>query len=750
MNNASPAPEGPKSPGRTFLVALAILVLFLFFLGWSQASLKLSFLDPQSAQTTILLLALSAFVFVAFFIFGLILLRILIKLYVERRQEQLGSRFKTKMVVAFLAMSLVPVCFLFLFAYGLLNRSLDRWFGIPFDVLRQDVHQVSEELSVQAQQRALDDSAHLVVNPQLRQALLKHDFPAIENTMARQIKSMQLAAAVVFDSQGRVVARAGGQDPPLAEITKLFPALTSGQAWPEGETARWRAAPSDLFLSARAVEDDAGRRLGAVVSVRQLPLNVQQIADQIEREAERYDALGRERKAIKRADLSILWLVTLLILFSATWLAMFLSKQVTVPIQALAEGTQQVSEGNLAFQVSARADGELTTLIRSFNQMTLQLQESRHALERAAQDLQGANRALEERSNTLEAILESIPAGVISFNPQGEITRVNSTVERTFGRAEVKSARRLTDLFSAEDAREVAQMFRRAGRQGTVTRQMELDLNGRRSSLALTLSSIRARHGAVGWVLILDDLTDLLRAQKSAAWQEVARRLAHEIKNPLTPIQLSTERIRRLIDRAGPGDVSPALVETIAESASLVSGEVATLKALVDEFSAFARFPVSQPVPSSLNAIVEDALNVFDGRLAGIHVHRELAGDLPLVQADPAQMKRVVVNLVDNAAEALEHSPLREIRIRTTLDAERDVVELEVADSGPGISPDAREKLFLPTFSTKGRGTGLGLAIVSRIVSEHHGWIRVEENRPSGAKFTIELPLDSTAVDAAP
>ena len=735
-------PDNPRPPRRrAALIGLAILVLLLLILGWSQASFNLSFLNPQSAQTTILLNTLTALIVAAFLVFFWILARILVKLYVERRQERMGSQFKTNLVVAFLAMSLVPVCFLCVFAYGLLNRSLDRWFGIPFDVLRRDAHEITDELSVQTQERVLDDSAHLTVNAELRHALFNHRDSVVSNALAQATHDARLESAVVFDSQGRVVARAGGQTPPVEALTKLFPTLVAGRARAEGETAHWRAGPTDLFVAAREIEDDFGRPLGAVVSVRQLPLNIQQIAGQIERETERYDALGRARKAIKRADLSVLWLVTVLILFAATWLAMFLSKQVTVPIQALAEGTHQVSEGNLGFQVTARADGELATLIRSFNQMTGQLKESREALERAAQDLQRANRALEERSNTLEAILESIPAGVISFNPQGEITRINSTVERTFGRAEVKSARRLTDLFSAEDAREVAKMFRRAGRQGAVTRQIELDLNGRRSSLALTLASIRARHGAVGWVLILDDLTDLLRAQKSSAWQEVARRLAHEIKNPLTPIQLSTERIQRLIERSDPSRVSPQLVETIAESAALVSGEVATLKTLVDEFSAFARFPVSDPVPSSLNAIVEDALNVFDGRLAGIELRRELADDLPLVQADPPQMKRVVVNIVDNAAEALEGSQIKEIHIRTAFDPEREVVELEIADSGPGISPDAREKLFLPTFSTKGRGTGLGLAIVSRIVSEHHGWIRVEENHPSGAKFTVELPL---------
>jgi nitrogen fixation/metabolism regulation signal transduction histidine kinase len=241
-------------------------------------------------------------------------------------------------------------------------------------------------------------------------------------------------------------------------------------------------------------------------------------------------------------------------------------------------------------------------------------------------------------------------------------------------------------------------------------------------------------------VLVLEDLSELVQAQKAAAWQEVAQRIAHEIKNPLTPIQLSTERITRLIERAGA--FPPNLRRVVSESASLVGREVATLKSLVDEFSAFARFPASKPIPSRLNDIVENALKIFDGRLGGIEIHRDLSPDLPLAQVDPGQMKRAVANLIDNAAEALEHALQKDIWVRTALDAEHDVAEITVADSGPGIAPEDKEKLFLPFFSTKHRGTGLGLAIVSRIVTEQNGVIRVEENQPTGTKFIIELPVE--------
>ena len=724
------------------LIVLLFVVPILFVVGWSLASLNLSFIRPADAQETIVLLGLSTFIVVAFVIFGLILLRILLKLYAERKRQQLGSQFKTKLVVAFLGLSLVPVCVLFVFAYGLLNRSLDRWFGIPFDALRRDAEAISGQLAIEAEQRTLDDAAHVASSGKIVEAIERRDSSDLEQRLSRRVDELGLVSAMICTPAGRLLARAGGPGPEAADVTRLFPRLNPTSGTVEGEATRWRSQDADYFLGAQLVRSEYGKPLGVAVSARRLPLDLEQKAGQIETEARHYDTLRHALQSVKRLNLSVLGLLTLLVLFSATWFAMFLSKQVTVPIQALAEATDEVSRGNLGYQVAARADGELGRLIHSFNEMTSQLDQSRRTIDQAAEALQHANRKLEERSNVMEAILKNIPAGVISIDSQGEINEVNPTAESLLGAERVRSADRITDLFAPDDAREVTHLLRRAVRQGVVGRQMELDLGGRRATVALTVSAIRTHDEAAAFVLVIEDLTELVRAQRAAAWREVAQRLAHEIKNPLTPIQLSTERIRRLVERAGSGGSAPQVVSAVEECAALIGREVTALKSLVDEFSAFARFPVSQPVQSNLNAIIDAALNVFDGRLDGIGVHRELVADLPPVQADPEQLKRAVVNLIDNAAEALEHSRLREIWVKTALDPDRELVELTVADSGPGISPDVKEKLFVPYFSTKGRGTGLGLAIVSRIVSEHRGYIRVEENRPCGSKFIIELPVE--------
>jgi hypothetical protein len=258
-------------------------------------------------------------------------------------------------------------------------------------------------------------------------------------------------------------------------------------------------------------------------------------------------------------------------------------------------------------------------------------------------------------------------------------------------------------------------------------------------TFAITVATLQHEEQRLGYVLVFEDLSDVLRAQKQAAWREVARRVAHEIKNPLTPIALSAERIRRHLERGAPPD--SASLEVIHSCAETIRGAVETVRTLVDEFSTLARFPTAQPQSTSINSIVENTLAMFNGRLDGIDVRTVLAGDLPNVMADPEAIKRALANLVDNAAEAIQTSVVREIQISTSVLENRDMVEIAVADSGHGVTQELKEKLFLPYFSTKKRGTGLGLAIVSRIIEDHHGSIRVEENKPMGARFIVELPV---------
>jgi nitrogen fixation/metabolism regulation signal transduction histidine kinase len=343
---------------------------------------------------------------------------------------------------------------------------------------------------------------------------------------------------------------------------------------------------------------------------------------------------------------------------------------------------------------------------------------------------------------------------VLSLDAYRRVTRVNSAFMRMFLPAGALSetsgglaGAALRNIFPPEAVDDLELLLRRADRMGTTGSQMEMTVQRVKLNCAITVATLQHGGQRWGYVLVFEDLSDLLRAQKQAAWREVARRVAHEIKNPLTPIALSAERIRRHLERGTPPDA--ASLDVIHGCADTIAGAVETVRTLVDEFSTLARFPTAQPQPSNINAIIENTLGMFNGRLDGISLRTVLAADLPNVMADPEAIKRALANLVDNAAEALQGSLVREIQIETALAGDRDMVEITIADSGHGVTQELKEKLFLPYFSTKKRGTGLGLAIVSRIIEDHHGSIRVEENKPMGSRFIVELPIAPESVSSA-
>jgi PAS domain S-box-containing protein len=435
-----------------------------------------------------------------------------------------------------------------------------------------------------------------------------------------------------------------------------------------------------------------------------------------------YDRLAVDRKAIRRSYLLLLSLITLFVLFFAIWIARYMAGQISTPITALLRAAEQIRKGNLSYRVRVGAIDELATLVRAFNEMT--------------EALETNSRELEARRRFTEAILESIPTGVISLTSDGRIQRVNRALLGIFPEEQVARASRLSDLFSREDTAEIRYLMNSARRKAVAAAQIEYKAERRVLQLALTVAALDEQRSS-GFVLVVEDTSELLRAQKAAAWHEVARRVAHEIKNPLTPIALCADRIARQLGRP---EQTADTRRILHECSATIAREVESVRTLVDEFSQFTRFPAAQPVASDLNHVVDNALSVFDGRLDGIRVEKELADALPAVHVDREQFKRVVVNLVDNAAEAMQESLVKRLYIGTRL-TEGDSVELIIADTGCGVSREDKEKLFLPYFSTKGRGTGLGLAIVNRILADHDATIRVEDNMPAGARFVVDLPV---------
>ena len=488
---------------------------------------------------------------------------------------------------------------------------------------------------------------------------------------------------------------------------------------------------------------------GLILVAMPLPANFTAAMQQIEASQRRYLELAKERKMVRRTYMLLLLLLTVLVLFAATWFALFLAKFVVRPVAALAEATQEIAKGNLNYRVDVPAADELGRLVTSFNQMAADLETSRRQLEASSIELGEANVELEQRRRHIETILENIPTGVLSLDAGLRATHANPALIRMFHPEETGNMSSLLrgahirDLFPQEVLDDIAHMIRKADRMGTTTSQLELMVDRQLLNLAVTVASLKHGSQRLGYVIVLEDLSDLLKAQKQAAWREVARRVAHEIKNPLTPIALSAQRIKRHLDRGGsPDDASLAVIHGCAET---IAGAVETVRSLVDEFSTLARFPASSPRPADINEIVESALNMFDGRLEGIRVRKELSSDLPKVMADPEALKRAIANLVDNAAEAMQESLVKEVEITTMALNGRDLVEVVVADTGQGVTQEVKERLFLPYFTTKKRGTGLGLAIVSRIIEDHHGSIRVEENQPMGARFIVELPVAAEA-----
>jgi len=725
--------DSPRN-SRLFLVLGGVLFALLLAAVITLGSLRVPF-DPPTWGDKIALFAVSTFISTALLVFGLILARAILRLWMERRAEQLGSRFKTKMVLGAMGVSLLPLVFLFFISYALMNRTLNRWFPQELeDANSQALALLSETNRMEySRLQALADRAVASVP-----AATSDDFALALTPAARFAASQGAEGIWAINSSGISVPVAD----PFALPVIVDPTLQFQSALPNG--GEFWASRSGSFIAARAPLGSGFLFVG-----RRLPTDFLVRYNKVHAQTEAYSVENQRIREFKRQILLTLSLFTVLLLFAATWSALYLSKQVTIPIQALAEATGEIAAGHLDTQVYVKAQDELGILVRSFNKMTAQLSDSHRRIDEFTQSLQQAVQELDRRRTLIETVLENIPTGVLALDPNAHITRMNRAAREIFG----ESAREASDLIAlaGKDAtRDVQQLIRRSLRMGTASKEMEFRLRGRMVHAAVTVSALGGRRSSAGYLVVVDDLTELLRAQKAAAWQEVAQRIAHEIKNPLTPIQLSAERLLRFISRHNGDCGAPELVRLVNDCAALIGREVGTLEALVNEFSRFARFPVARLVPTDPNAIVLGALDVFKGRLDDVQIRTNLAEGVPQVRADSEMLRRVVVNLIDNAAEAMESSAVRNLVLSTRFHAGHDSVEISVADSGYGISPEDKDRLFLPHFSTKDRGTGLGLAIASRVIAEHHGIIRAEDNMPTGARFVIELPAaDVAAVSIA-
>jgi PAS domain S-box-containing protein len=732
-----------NSNRKRAIVLLAISVFLLFAILASQTAFNQSILRADTNQQVVVFYALSLLISLLFVALTFVLARNLLKLFAERRLGVLGSKFRTRMVVGALLLSFVPVMVMYWFAYGLMNRSIDKWFSTPVEEVRADTDAMASLLAGYAAQNARSEAVAIAASPATQRAFEGHGFAAMVEEFRSHEPTLQGGFTIAL--QNGVAEASLGVPAPWAVLKGRLPIAQAAA----GEPARFTWEQTEYTLGSSPVGSD-----GLILVAMPLPPEFSRTVKQIEASQQRYLQLSRERKHVRQTYMGLLLLLTMMVLFVTTWLALFLSKLVTRPLAALAEATQEISRGRLDYRIDVSAADEIGDLVRSFNRMAEELETSRRQIEASSRNASAANAELDQRRRQMETILESIPTGVLSLDANRIVTHANHALQRMFHPEGYRDGQHmlrgspLADVFPAEVLQDLEPLLRRADRMGMTTSPMEMPLHRTSLNVAVTVATLHRQDERSGYVIVFEDLSDLLKAQKQAAWREVARRVAHEIKNPLTPIALSAERIQRHLERAVTPD--KASLEIVRSCAHTIAGAVETVRRLVDEFSTLARFPASNPHPADINEVIENALSLFNGRMDGIGLHKSLAPDLPKVMADTEAIKRAVANLVDNAAEAMQDSLLREIQISTSLVASRDAVEITIADTGHGVTPELKEKLFLPYFSTRKRGTGLGLAIVSRVIEDHHGSIRVEENRPVGARFIIELPVVSEPALVAP
>jgi two-component system nitrogen regulation sensor histidine kinase NtrY len=721
---------------------------------------------PQSASTSpgldIVLVALVNLNLILLVLLVFLVARNIVKLIFERRRRILGSHLRTRLVTAFVLIALFPATLLFVVAHVFLGNSVERWFNSQVEHSLEGSLEVAHSYYQDLAGNSLGFARRVAAEVAGERLLAPQRRAHLRALLDGRRSEYQLDLLEVFGDQHRAVARSRQPDLPARTGTRPGMDVVRRALRGEDATAVDSVDKADMIRAAAPIIVD-GVRAGVVVVGSYVPQSVVQRREEIDRAFGEYLRLKIQRRPIQTAYTITLALVSLVVLFSATWAGFYLARGITVPIQRLAEGTRAVAQGDLDHHIAGEGEDEVGTLVGAFNRMTADLKTNRTELD--------------ERRRYLETLLGNIAAGVVSTDADGNITTMNRAAETLLGIDAADCLRRRVDaVFAAEsytELRQLAAQLRttaqpsyaiaagaavrlvepRGATGAPVERQMTLARpDGEEVAVLLTGTRLVDEAGrSHGVVLFLEDVTHLLRVQRMEAWREVARRIAHEIKNPLTPIQLSAQRLRRRYAaqlRDG-GAVFDECTRTIVQ-------QVEELKALVDEFSNFARMPSAPHVPQNLNRLVEEALVLFREGHRDVDFAFTAAEDLPVLDLDREGIKRALINILDNAVaacaarrNAAAPEDRGRIELRTAYDPGLDVARLEIADNGAGMTPEVKARLFEPYFSTKAEGTGLGLAIVSTIVADHNGFVRVRDNVPRGSRFILEFPARRQAAIAA-
>ena len=739
---------------RVLTTAAVLLLAVLAALFWLAD--RTSELAPQ-LLTDVLLYALLAVDLVLLAALAFVLIRNLLKLWVEQRRAAPFARFRGKLVAALLAMTILPAVLVLISGSQIIRDSAARWFSEPVDEVLSAAQQIASQYYREGQEGVTLRARRLArVLPAA--AVAGSDVAALTPLVEEEPKTMRDGMVEVY----RMV-----EEPGLPADVALLIAVGSANlpqdhVLPSADRLAARVAESGqiesrqdeldgggvLLRTAAPVRDADQTLIGAVVVTQHLRADMQARALQATAAYESYQGLRVLKGPIQGIYQSVFLAVSLLILISATWLGLYLAKRISRPVQMLAHGAEAIGAGQLDLRLEADAGDELGSLVESFNMMAAELQTSRERLEQSGRVLQAKNLEVDSRRRYIETILERVITGVISLDADGRISTINGAGYRLLGLSPEDIGQPAREVFARPDLRALLPLLAAGpeGEPGGILQEITLARDQREVHLAAAATVLKGEAGQPeGAVLVLDDVTPLIRAQRVAAWKDVARRLAHEIKNPLTPIQLSAERLRRHF-----GHAPPQTSALVAECTEAIITEVEALKGLVDEFAQFARLRGPRLLPLDLNSLVSEALQLYTGVLqqGTFRIVRRLAPTLPSARLDAEQIRQVIINLVDNAIEALggPTAPPRPsgepptITLATVHDPRNGVIRLYVSDNGPGVPPQDRHKLFMPYYSTKGRGSGLGLAIVRRMIVEHGGSVEVGTSPAGGSMLTVELP----------
>jgi len=720
------------------LIIIALMIAFPFF---EQQ------IYQQAAQVhlsnNILVLALININILLIILFLFLIIRNLFKLILERKKNIPGARLRSKLVLIFVSLSLIPTMLLFFASAAFITKSIDNWFNTEIENSLTESLAVAQTYYKNSATNALYYADQLATRIKDEKLLNEDQLINLRTMIAKKQKEYNLGVVEVFSATHEELVRVSNPAVPLAEFTNPSSEVIQEALQGKRFTRITPTGKADLIRGVVPVNSNWNTKdiVGVVVVNYFVPYSLVNKMQEISSSYQQYKAAQQLKDKVKQGYIAILLLIALVIIFLATWFGFRLARSITVPLQELVIATKKIGTDNLDVILPAHGNDEIGVLIDAFDKMTTELRREKSRIEQAHNDLQNTNLELDQRRRYMEIVLKNVTAGVISLDSEGIITTINKSSENMLkivgSNVLSKNYREVVSTEQLHIVKGFLVELLRSGKE-SIRRQISLSVQGQQLTLLLTITSLRDENDQfMGTVIVFDDLTQLQKAQRMEAWREVARRIAHEIKNPLTPIQLSAQRLRkRYLSQFSKHD------DIFDECTKMIVTQVDELKNLVNEFSNFARMPASNPSTQDLNNIIGETLVLYQQGHREISFNFMQKPQLPLLQLDREQIKRVIINLLDNAIHAVDEVNRHgEITLTTETIVDLQMVTLSVADNGCGIPDTDKPRLFEPYFSTKTSGTGLGLAIVATIIADHNGYIRVKNNSPTGTKVIIELPM---------